>query len=79
MAAVDRLLSPAIDELTRDVRRALSAFCDATTARIVRIYVTGGGCDQFGLLREWSREATAADSAAVTLTGGANENEIDTK
>ena len=55
MAALDRTIAPAIEELSRDLDHALRAFTDLTSAKITGIYVAGGGCDQFGLLREWSR------------------------
>jgi Tfp pilus assembly PilM family ATPase len=55
MAAVDQALAPAILDLTRDVRHVLRACEEALAAKIVRIHVAGGGCDQFGLLRNWSR------------------------
>jgi len=54
LAEVDRALAPGLEELTREVRHALRAFHEATGCRVARIYVAGGGCDQFGLLREWS-------------------------
>jgi type IV pilus assembly protein PilM len=51
---IDAILEPALDELTRDVECALRAYHDSMEARITRMYVAGGGCDQFGLLRMWS-------------------------
>jgi hypothetical protein len=40
------------------VRHAVAAWKGATGGRIVRIYVSGGGSDQFGLIRAWSRLET---------------------
>jgi Tfp pilus assembly PilM family ATPase len=59
MATVDRALAPAIDELSRDLAYALRAYHDSHATRAVRIFVAGGGCDQFGLLQAWSANAEA--------------------
>jgi type IV pilus assembly protein PilM len=58
MAEVDRVLAPGIEELSRELDRALRAFVETTGGILTKIYVAGGGCDQFGLLREWTRGAT---------------------
>jgi type IV pilus assembly protein PilM len=68
MPAVDCTISNAIAELTRDVERAFNAYSEAMTAQLVKIHVAGGGCDQFGLLREWSRGGP--DGAATVANCG---------
>jgi len=62
LAKLDKMLAAPIEELTRDMEHAIRAFSDSTGARMTRLYIAGGGCDQFGLVREWSRsdERTAA-------------------
>jgi type IV pilus assembly protein PilM len=70
MSAVDKALAPAIDEYTREVRHAVAAWKGATGGRIVRIYVSGGGSDQFGLLREWARSGIAYEAADDRPAGG---------
>ena len=55
MYEVDRALAPGIEELTREVQLALKSYRDANECQIERIFVAGGGSDQFGLLREWSQ------------------------
>jgi Tfp pilus assembly PilM family ATPase len=69
MVEIDRALAPAIDELTRELERALRAYRESMGARICRIYVAGGGCDQFGLLRDWSRAGFCDQRAAEPVTG----------
>ncbi len=61
MAAVDRALASSISGITAEVRRAIAAYERAVSSQIVRIYLAGGGADQFGLLREWSQVAAARD------------------
>jgi Tfp pilus assembly PilM family ATPase len=53
LVEVDRALMPGFAELTREVQQTLRSFQDSMRLRIARIYVAGGGCDQFGLLRDW--------------------------
>ncbi|MEX2317685.1 MAG: pilus assembly protein PilM [Pirellulales bacterium] len=65
MSAVERALAPAIENFTRDVRLALRCYEEAAAARIVRINVAGGGCDQFGLLRAWSQCGSIGDKSTV--------------
>jgi Tfp pilus assembly PilM family ATPase len=64
MHRVDETLLSAFEKLTRAVRHALDACAEATGTRVVRVYVAGGGCDQFGLLRTWASERTGNDGAA---------------
>jgi type IV pilus assembly protein PilM len=75
MVTVDKALAPAIDELTRDVGQVLRSYCDSTGSRIVRIYAAGGGSNQYGLLREWSRRAASEQSEEDTKGGEARESE----
>lgn len=54
LAAIDKALMPALAQLTRELRQALE-FCKQTLKCSFNcIYIVGGGCHQFGLLREWS-------------------------
>jgi hypothetical protein len=54
MARLDADLAPALDELTRAVRHALNT-CDTTLGtQVSQVYLAGGGCYQYGLLRHWS-------------------------
>jgi Tfp pilus assembly PilM family ATPase len=71
MAEVDRALAAGIDEWTRDVVRALQAYRETMGTRIVRIFVAGGGCEQFGLLREWARSCD--DGAPTTENRSAKQ------
>jgi Tfp pilus assembly PilM family ATPase len=79
LAELDRVLLPGLESLTREVKLALDASRAAMQCRIAKIYVAGGGSEQFGLLREWSQPASQetgnsggrvrepqSDSAAVT-------------
>jgi Tfp pilus assembly PilM family ATPase len=51
---LDADLTPALDELTRAVRHALDTCTSTLGAQLAHIYVAGGGCYQFGLLRQWA-------------------------
>jgi hypothetical protein len=54
MVRLDADLAPALDELTRSVRHALDT-CDRTLGtQVSHVYLAGGGCYQYGLLRHWS-------------------------
>jgi Tfp pilus assembly PilM family ATPase len=59
---LDADLAPALDELTRAVRHALDT-CDATLGtQVAHVYVAGGGCYQYGLLRNWSLSDRPAET-----------------
>ncbi len=67
MVRLDADLAPALEELTRAVRHALDT-CDTTLGtQVAQVYVAGGGCYQFGLLRHWSLSdrPTDIESAAT--------------
>ena len=67
IAAMDRALLPGIEQLTRELRQALQ-FCEqALDCQISRIYLAGGGCDQFGLLREWSKAEVGVASTSANF------------
>ena len=55
MYRLDADLAPALDELTRAVKHALDTSCGTLGSQLAQVYVAGGGCYQFGLLRHWAR------------------------
>jgi len=54
MYRLDADLAPALNELTRAVRHALDTSTNMLGTRLAHVYVAGGGCYQFGLLRQWA-------------------------
>jgi Tfp pilus assembly PilM family ATPase len=55
MYRLDADLAPALDELTRAVKHALDTCCSTLGSQLAQVYVAGGGCHQYGLLRHWAR------------------------
>ena len=72
MAEVDKVLAAGFEQLTRDVRQALTCCTQALECRVHSIGVAGGGCEQFGLLRDWAlaSERDAAAAGAVPNNSG---------
>ena len=54
MHRLDADLAPALDDFTRAVRHALDTCTNTLGTQLAHIYVVGGGCYQFGLLRQWA-------------------------